>query len=194
MLNSKFIKIAAILLIVFIITIFFVFFTNSPKSSDNQNNTEETTAGIEKSRLPLNTKTSSNTSQDINQYNPETDIQDKEKNVDLLDNTITKEEQIKNTIEKRLRDWKITKDENLLRGALTLSENADNEAILSAWTSFMSTDSGELLKIIDSSVDAKRTKGNIGLIFEWYIELSGEYEKLSGAKKQQLTNQYNQLK
>ena len=191
MLNSKFIKIIIAITVVLLAIIIFLYIRNN-------NTTTETVGDIpvqvgSDGRPVLNTGTSTNTNNSGQQTNPDTSVS----NANISPNDFAgngPEDMTKKKIEKILFNWNITKDENSLREAVVLSENIDNEIIFEAWIPFMGMNSAELVKIINTSTDIQKTKSTIRGIFEWYIELSGEYEKLSSAKKQQLTNQYNQLK
>lgn len=183
--NTKFLKII-IAIIVILILVFLVLVIGKNKGAEDlkdiPSNTDEVT-----NRPVFQTNTSSN-STSTNDYIPNDTS-------DYMNETGRGPEDVLNKkISKILFDWTITRDENSLREALALSENADNEAILEAWVPFMQKDSAELLKLINTSSDGKRTKAGISVLFQWYINLSGDYEKLSTAKRQQITNQYNQLK
>lgn len=192
MLNSKFIKIIVVIVIILILAFTFLFVRKNNQAIVSENTNSTSTLTADNGRPVLNTNfsnnsatTTENTTVSENNYT----------NVNPADYAGSGPEDIlRKKIEKILFNWGVTKDEKSLRDAIALSENADNEAVLSAWISFMKTDSAELVKIINTSTDIKRTKNTVSTIFQWFIELSGEYEKLSPAKKQQLTNQYNQLK
>lgn len=165
---------------------------------NNNPTTTETIDGVpvqvgSDGRPILNTSTSTNTNNGGQQTNPDTSVSNA--NISPNDFASNNPEDItKKKIENILFNWNITKDESSLREAITLSEDIDNEIIFEAWIPFMGTNSAELIKLVNTSTNIQKTKVTIKGIFEWYVELSGEYEKLSSAKKQQITNQYNQLK
>jgi hypothetical protein len=193
MLNTKFIKIIIAIVIVLVLIFTFIFIKNNNigVGSENTNSTSTLTGSNGRPVLNTNlgnnpdTSTSSNSIGEVDEYT----------NVDPNDyNNTNPESVLKKKIEKILSNWSITKDPNLLREALVLSEGLDNEVVFEAWVPFMKTDSSELVKLITTSTNTQKTKATIRGIFEWYIELSGEYEKLTIGKKQQVTNQYNQLK
>ncbi len=193
MLNPKFIKIIIVTVIVLVLIFTFLFIKNNNIGADPENTNSTSTLTGNSGRPVLNTNlgSNSNTSTD----NDSTGGIGEYTNVDPNDyNNTSPESVLKNKIEKILSNWNITKDPNLLKEALVLSEGLDNEVVFEAWIPFMKTDSSELVKLISTSANTQKTKATVRGIFEWYMELSGEYQKLTNGKKQQLTNQYNQLK
>ena len=153
------------------------------------------TSTIDTRRVNFNTQNPSSSILDSATSSPESsNISSTTPEINPLDYIETAEAKISQKIKKLLSDWSIIKDKNLLIEGLKLSEGADNESILEAWTDFMKKDSIELLKLTNTSSNIKKTKNDVRLIFEWFINLSGEYEKLSSGKRIEIKNQYNQLK
>lgn len=186
MLNNKFIKIIIAIVIIFVLIFIYLLTTRK----DSTAGTEHTLTTESGGRLPLNTNNSGTTTSKVeNGYYTDTS------NLNSTDHDNNNQDDIlKNKVEKTLFNWNITKDESTLREAVALSEDVDNEVVLEAWIPFMKTNSNELIKLINTSSDKQKTEATVQVIFQWYIELSGEYEKLSSGQKQQLTDQYNQLK
>lgn len=191
MLNTKFIKIIIIILTILILSAGFVFIQKN-KTKNTVTETNQDTAATE-NRVIFNTKntnnvvetdysTSSGTSTPLEQ---KTNVVEYQQGPEDLQYTKTS---------KLLFDWNTTKDPEILKIVLKSTESADNETLLEAWRPFMSKNSAELIKLIDTSSDIKQTKTNIRLVFEWYIELSGDFEKLSSAKRQEIMRQYQLLK
>ncbi len=189
MLNTKFIRIIIIILISFLI-IFSYFYVNNKKQTQLNIEVSTSTQTVISDRVVFgknetlgdkkldDTSTLLKNNLDVNVVSYKDGVEDVEYN----------------NLNKILFNWEITKNPELLSQALSLSESADNEVLLEAWRPFISKNSSELIKIINTSSDIKKTKANVYLIFQWYVELSGEYENLSSAKKQEITKQYNQLK
>jgi hypothetical protein len=142
----------------------------------------------------LNTKNNNNNNEDTtgNYYTISTSTQNT--NTEKIDNTINIEENKLQNIEKNLFNWELTKDNTFLTEALKLTENTDNEAFVDKWSVFMSKNSSELIKIIDSSEDIKKTSTTVYSIFDWYINFNIEYGKLPNTKRQEINRQYQQLK
>ncbi len=191
--NSKFIKIILIILTLFVI-IFGILYTirlrnAEPSTPETDGKSSLTSTG----RTIFNTAIGNNSESKEFPQNSEISSSST-KNVDTEDFKDGQEDIIHKKIEKLLFDWETTKDKNLLIEAINLSANADNEVILSAWTDFMKKNSAELVKVITGSSNEKQTREDIRRIFEWYVELSGEYEKLSSTKRQEISRQYQQLK
>lgn len=187
MLNNKFIKIIIAIIVVFILIFSYLFM----KEKNVTTNTKNISTAENDSRLPLNTDTNNTGTTTVggNGYYTNTP------NLNPTDYSSNNPEDIlKNKIEKLLFNWSLTKDESTLREALVLSEGIDNEVVLEAWIPFMKENSNELIKLINTSSNKQKTKTTINIIFQWYIQLSGEYEKLSNSQKLQIKNQYNQLK
>ena len=195
MLNIKFTKIIIIILTILILSAGFIFIQKN-KTKNTITETNQDTA-VTENRVIFKTK---NTNTVI-----ETDYSTSS---ETLNGTSTPLEQKTNTVEyppseddlqhiktsKLLFDWNTTKDIEVLKTVLKNTEGADNEALLEVWRPFMSKNSAELIKLIETSSNIKQTKTNIRLIFEWYIELSGDFEKLSATKKQEIMRQYQLLK
>ncbi len=98
-------------------------------------------------------------------------------------------------INKLFSNWEITKDQETLKQLTDMTGGADNEAFYEPWVKFfVNGNSGELIKTINTSTNKKETTQKIFYIFEWFINGSGEYEKLSSTRRQEISNQYNQLK
>jgi uncharacterized protein YxeA len=180
MLNTKFIKIIITILITMVVVFAFIFIQKSQTPAKGGVGTESPTI---ENRVIFNTNsTSSSVSTQP------------EKNVNITEYREGGEDVRYNQINKILLNWNITKEPELLRQALILSRSADNEAILESWRPFMSKNSSDLIKTIDTSTDMEQARKDIYLIFQWYIELSGEYQTLTPSKKTEIQKQYNQLK
>lgn len=179
--QSKYIKIAIAVIILLILIFVFVFINKSTKENSDD---------IVATSTPNNDRVPFNTVNNNYSYVPEPNT-----------NTTAYEAYEKNSedtaykdIKKILSNWEITKDPKMLKEALALSAGADNESRLEPWRLFISKDSKELMKIINSSSNMKETSKDVYTIFEWYIYLSGEYENISPQKKQEILGQYTQLK
>lgn len=191
----KFIKITIIILSITVF-LFGIFYIQSKNNAKNQENIK-TDVNIQENSIQnrtvfrTNTNTLSTNNTIINSESESTTSEELLINIEYTEG-VEELENIK--IKKLLFDWEITKDSELLKQALVLSKSTDNETVLEAWRPFMSKNSAELVKIIYKSNKIEETKKDIYSIFEWYIELSGEFETLTNAKKQEILKQYNQLK
>ena len=194
MLNTKFIKIIILISTILLITFSIIFINKNRKNTNNtasdsvKNNTEGRVIFETNTNNTINTQ-ENNTSTSSNQ-----NLVEKNSDVNIVDYREGPEDITYNQINKNLYDWSTTKDPELIKQSLKLSESADNETILESWRPFMATNSSELIKLIPKSDNIQKTKSDIHLIFEWYIELSGDFEKLSSSKKQEILKQYNDLK
>lgn len=191
----KFTKIT-IIIISIVITILGVVFILNINNKD-QESLSDTDINIEKNSAGNRTVFNTNTKEiPVNgtENNSEVVATENKTEVNTVEYKEGFEEIENNKINKILFDWNTTKDPELLKQAVFMSRSADNETILESWRLFMSSNSSELIKTIYRSDNIQQTKNDVLLIFQWYIELSGEFEKLSNTKKQEILKQYNQLK
>ena len=92
-------------------------------------------------------------------------------------------------IEKNIESRDINKIKDSI---LIVEQNADNESFFEIWRNYLLTNSDTLLTIAKEG-DQKLTKG-VYFIFEWYIYLSGEFDKLDMNKKETLNKQFLEIK
>jgi exopolysaccharide biosynthesis protein len=191
MLNIKFIKIIIIILIILILPIGFIFIQkNKTKKTVTETNQDATTM---ENRVIFKTKNTNNVVE--TDYSTSSEISTPlEQKTNVVEYQQGPDDLLYTKTSKLLFDWNTTKDPEILKTVLKNTEGADNEGLLEVWRPFMQKNSSELIKIIDTSPNIKQTKSNIRLIFEWYIDLSGDFEKLSSVKKQELMRQYQLVK
>jgi uncharacterized protein YxeA len=95
-------------------------------------------------------------------------------------------------IKKDLKSWEETRDSSFLHNALKKSEGSSNELSFEAWVPFIKNYSSSLVQIIESE--------NPGLIetvyltLDWFIYLSGEFEKMSIKDKEEISGDYFKAK
>lgn len=167
------------ILVILILGIVYMFYINNKKNSakqDNQNTESNTSLNTERPGFNTNTQTQKPIT---NSFPPP-------------DNTeINKYNDINNSFS----DWKITKDQETLKKLIDLSGGSDNETFYEPWIEFfVSNNSNELMKIVNTSNDKKNTSQKVFYIYEWFIYGSGEYENISAGKKQVIFSEFNQLK
>ncbi len=186
----KLIKITIYIIITLLIIYLLLIYINNKKlktniDTKNQNTVVESNENI----FPVDKKGFNNTSSSTNKYDA-----NKDEINNINQKNIIELESIKNkNIKDLLTNWEITRDEELLKEALNISKSIDNEFALASWINFLSNNSKELLYISNKSLNKKEDTEYIITIFEWYIDLSGEYELLNQSKKQELLNQLKQL-
>lgn len=179
---NKNIKIIIILITLILISIIVFILLNKKNKSVNIDTVATEQENTVENRNTFNTNKTTQTNKDIVvQQN-------------IVEGDKGEEDYIYKNIQKNIFNWNITKDPELLKKSITLSENASNETILESWRSFMTSNSSELIKLVNTSSNSIEDKETVRLIFEWYINLSGEYEKLSASKKAEISNQYKLLK
>lgn len=192
MYNSKFIKIIIAITLIPVAVFVFIYIQNKAKTKTTTDtpNTEST--------IKINDRTTLNTNTDpkqsVQENSSSATTSTESINTSIPDDSPNKEDLISQDIQKKLSDWALTKDENKLREALTLTSKTNNEVILNAWVDFMKKDSSELIKILNSSSDIIKTKADMYEIFDWFINMSGEYDALPSSKKQEIKTQYQKLK
>lgn len=95
-----------------------------------------------------------------------------------------------------LQEWQTTGKPASLKEALTLSTGTSNETVLYAWVPIMSSRSSEVVSLIESTTDNERSSllNASSDIFEWFVELSGVYETLSPAARQDVIEGYGKIK
>jgi flagellar basal body-associated protein FliL len=193
--NIKYIKIIIIILIILAIVFGFIIINNNNNKKNVTNNNTETSIsnnGNSRETLKTNTNTKNNEEFINNYYTISTSTQNT--NNEKIDDVVSLEKTKLQNIEKNLFNWELTKDVAFLKEALKLTEDSDNEAFVDKWSIFMSKNSSELIKMVDSSTDIKKNSMTAYLIFDWYINLNVEYKKLSNTKRQEINRQYQQLK
>ncbi len=179
--NTKYIKIVSIIITTFLLIFIVLYINNRNIKNNTPVNTINNQQNKDYSRNNLNTKTSTTT----------VEVRDF---TNMSEGVPGKEEEINKKIKQNLQDWEITKDKKLLEDSLKLTLNTDNEAVLEAWVNFIPKNSSELIKIIDTSTNKLEVEKTVKLILDWYINLSGNYDKLSPTQKSTISNQYKQLK
>jgi len=189
MINTKYIKITISVITILVIVFAVLFINNNNKTlNTNNNETNEPTDNVNRPIFDTKVNNFSTTTTQDNIIDSTTE------DYTNTEGQIGQEDVISRQIKQKLFNWNITKDIELLKESIKLTEGADNEVVLGAWRDFMSKNSTELIKVVNTSSDGIKTKETVKLILEWYIDLSGDYEKLSSVKKQEISNQYKQLK
>lgn len=179
--NTKYIKITILILIIIIISsVLIIYIKNKDKNTEIINTTRDQEQNINTNILK--DRVNSTSSVKINDYS-ETSKTVEGDDVDL-----------RKKIKENLENWQITKDKKLLEDSLNLTKGTDNESVLDAWSDFIPKNTNELMLLIDTSINKKETEQTIKLILDWYINLSGNYEKLSNQQKLFISNQYKLLK
>lgn len=103
-----------------------------------------------------------------------------------IDTETTSYQKIKVGIDK----WVIEKDPQLLIEPINLSNGTSNEFLLEPWKPVISENSTELMVSITSSTFTPKQIASFYTIFDWYVKMSGEYEKLSPEKKLEISKYY----
>ncbi len=169
-------KIFYFLIIVVIIVLFIVFYINKNNKKEEivtktQNNTEQ--------RVTFDTNTSKNIDK----------LDEKEAEYYSNNNESVKIDEITQLI----NDWKLTKDFNLLNQAAEKTNNTDNEAFYYAWVDIIENNTNDLYVLAEKNLNNKTYIQNINNIFTWFIDMSGEYEKLDKNKKSLIKTTSNKI-
>ena len=186
----KLIKITIYIIItLLIIYLYLIYFNNKKLKTGTETQNQNTVSEIDKNIFPVDKNKINNLSSSTNKNDKH---EDEINNIDQKN--IVELESIKNkNIKDLLNNLEITKDEELLKEALNISKSIDNEFALASWNNFLSKNSKELLYISNKSTNKIEDTKYIVTIFEWYIDLSGEFESLNQSKKQEILNQLEQL-
>lgn len=175
--NKKFIIIIISLILIFGIIFIFLYTQKSKQPDKTQEN-----------RAVLETDTIKKTSEAIISTLSNTE------NQTVYESTLTEDETLSMKIKSNLSNWEITREKELIIQSVEMSSGHDNEALMEVWIPFMKKNSKEILNLVDTSKDKIKFKARGYFIFDWFINNSGEYEKLSKTKQQEILGQFNQLK
>lgn len=96
-------------------------------------------------------------------------------------------------INKNILQWSQSKNNQYLEDALILTfKNRDNETSFEPWAEQVQKNSSQILLLLskDSSIE---TLTSAYTIYEWFIQLSGQYEKLIPEKKQSISRDFMQI-
>ncbi len=98
-------------------------------------------------------------------------------------------------IQTNLSNWQATKDLAYLEQAINQSTDPDNESVLEVWGFLIAAGPSGLANAFGQSlIEEGKAPIETGIfIFDWFIELSGDYGSLSSAKKQEILKAREQL-
>jgi len=102
-----------------------------------------------------------------------------------------------NSIVSEIKDfivfWEEKDDLNSLITAIRLTnENMSNERIISLWEPTIRTNSSKIVLSLSNEPD-KKTLFTASVIYDWFINLSGEYEKLTKEERQKISRDLMQI-
>ena len=106
----------------------------------------------------------------------------------IYDETILLED-----IKKNISQWSESKNVEYLKNALLITyKNINNETSFEPWLQEIQNNSSQITLSLnkDSSIE---TLTSAYTIYEWFIQLSGQYEKLSPEKKQSISRDFMQI-
>lgn len=162
--------------------IFFSFFYTKRETSTPTNSQPSETFPLEKKEVGES-------------FRGETSVRENniEINTDLNNDTKSKEIVIPLKIKDNLSSWVKNQNIELLEETLLLTlENNSNESFFEPWRDFIKNNSSKFLSTLNQNTDEKLLLSTY-YIYDWFINLSGEYEKLTHQEKQGISKDFMQI-